>query len=124
MAERLRKATAEARLTTDELDERLGAALTARTYRELDVLVSDLPVKRARSRGPVWARPVLAAAIVLATAAVLALVALIVTGVIAAWGLWLLFGWFCFGRRRWGYAHRRRLSPPPHRGVGPGHYWA
>lgn len=43
VAERLRHAAAEGRLFADELEERLGAALSARTYGELDVLVSDLP---------------------------------------------------------------------------------
>jgi len=124
VAERLRKASTEGRLTTDELDERLGSALSARTYRELEALVADLPAKRPRARNPAWARPALAAAIVLATIAVLALVALIVTGVFAAWGLWLLFGWFWFGRRHRGYGCARRMHPHPRRSVGPGHFWA
>jgi hypothetical protein len=34
------------RLTTDELDERIGGAFGARTLRELDVLLSDLPRER------------------------------------------------------------------------------
>jgi len=56
IAERLRHATAEGRLTPDELEERLGALYRSRTYGELDALVSDLPVTRApaavRRRGP------------------------------------------------------------------------
>jgi hypothetical protein len=43
VAERLRAAALEGRLTSDELDERLGAAYAARTYGELDELLSDLP---------------------------------------------------------------------------------
>ena len=125
VAERLRKATAEGRLTTDELDERLGVALSARTYRELDVLVADLPAKRRRPSSAVRVRPGLAVATGLATVAVLALVALVVTGVLAAWGTWLLFAWFFFGRRRWCYARsRRHLAARPHHRVGAGHYWA
>jgi DUF1707 SHOCT-like domain len=36
----------------DELDERVGAALTARTYGELTALVSDLPAARDTPAGP------------------------------------------------------------------------
>jgi hypothetical protein len=43
VVELLRVAAGDGRLTLQELDERVGAALTARTYRELAVLVSDLP---------------------------------------------------------------------------------
>ena len=43
VAERLRRAAAEGRLLTEELEERLGAALSAKTYGELDAIVSDLP---------------------------------------------------------------------------------
>jgi Domain of unknown function (DUF1707) len=39
----LREAAAEGRLTPDELDERMGAALTARTLGELATLTADLP---------------------------------------------------------------------------------
>lgn len=42
-AERLRRAAAEGRLDTDELEERLEAALGARTYAELEAVVADLP---------------------------------------------------------------------------------
>jgi hypothetical protein len=53
VAERLRTAAAEGRLFDDELELRLGAALSARTYGELDALVSDLPIpdvaRRSRS---------------------------------------------------------------------------
>ncbi|MHC3426784.1 DUF1707 SHOCT-like domain-containing protein [Streptomyces sp. DT18] len=43
VAERLREAAAEGRIDFDELDERLGAALGARTYGELRPLLADLP---------------------------------------------------------------------------------
>ncbi len=39
----LREAAAEGRLTPDELDERMGAALAARTLGELAALTADLP---------------------------------------------------------------------------------
>jgi hypothetical protein len=43
VAERLRHAAAEGRLLAEEFEERLGTALSARTYGELDAIVSDLP---------------------------------------------------------------------------------
>jgi Domain of unknown function (DUF1707) len=43
VAEILRVAAGDGRLTSDELDERLEAALTARTYAELAALTTDLP---------------------------------------------------------------------------------
>jgi hypothetical protein len=51
-AERLRRATQEGRLPTDEFDERLGQALRARTYAELDAIVADLPVEPGLLRRP------------------------------------------------------------------------
>jgi Domain of unknown function (DUF1707) len=44
VAEQLRIAAGDGRLTAAELDERLELALSARTYRELSALVADLPV--------------------------------------------------------------------------------
>ena len=43
VVERLRVAAGDGRLTAEELDERVEAALTARTYGELDRLTTDLP---------------------------------------------------------------------------------
>jgi hypothetical protein len=43
----LREAAGDGRLTAEELDERLEAALTARTVRDLAVLTADLPAPRA-----------------------------------------------------------------------------
>ncbi|WP_329457024.1 DUF1707 SHOCT-like domain-containing protein [Streptomyces sp. NBC_01497] len=50
VVERLRVAAGDGRLTSDELEERLEVALTARTYQELEAVVVDLPVA-----GPAWA---------------------------------------------------------------------
>ena len=58
IAERLRIATAEGRLATDELEERLDALYRARTYGELDTLVADLPEATptdSHIRLPAWA---------------------------------------------------------------------
>jgi hypothetical protein len=43
VAERLRNAATEGRLTAEELEDRMHHALSARTYGELDGLVTDLP---------------------------------------------------------------------------------
>src|SRR6516225_3320288 len=43
IAELLRVAAGDGRLTAEELDERLELALTARTYDDLKALVADLP---------------------------------------------------------------------------------
>lgn len=47
VAEKLRIAAAEGRIGFEELDERLGQALRARTYGQLRALVADLPVQPA-----------------------------------------------------------------------------
>lgn len=51
VVELLQVAAGEGRLTVDELDERLEAALTARTLRELAVLTADLPAGGLLSAG-------------------------------------------------------------------------
>jgi hypothetical protein len=48
VAERLRTAHAEGRLTVEEFGERLDAAFAARTMGELAGLTADLPAERAR----------------------------------------------------------------------------
>ena len=45
VVELLRVAAGDGRLTAEELDERLEAALTARTYGELAALTTDLPAR-------------------------------------------------------------------------------
>ena len=60
VAERLREAFAEGRLTDTELDDRLGRALAARTVADLAPLTLDLPVyplRRARRHTPPATRP-------------------------------------------------------------------
>ncbi|MBC3843253.1 DUF1707 domain-containing protein [Streptacidiphilus sp. 4-A2] len=50
MAEKLRTAAGEGRIDLGELDERLDRAYSARTYRELDVLVADLEQRPSGER--------------------------------------------------------------------------
>jgi hypothetical protein len=56
VAERLRHAAAEGRLNADELEGRLQALFSARTYGELDALLADLPAGPSPSRRPVRVR--------------------------------------------------------------------
>jgi len=105
VAERLRHAAAEGRLLTEELEQRLEASFSARTYGQLDGIVADLPGPRVVAPGGTrrlaWLRPALAVAIAVpVTLAVIAMVVFAVTGVLAMWMLWLAAGWWFFGRRR------------------------
>jgi len=52
VAETLRIAAGDGRLSADELDQRLEAALTARTYGELAALTRDLPAVRGAPTAP------------------------------------------------------------------------
>jgi hypothetical protein len=109
-AELLKEAHAAGYLTLEEVDERLGNALAARTRGELDRLVADLPPewRASQERGqrpvgqPARQRPTLPA-----EAAWLIPLVIVVTGVILLailtrgffpWPLlWIFF--FAFGRR-------------------------
>jgi hypothetical protein len=53
----LKSAFAEERLAKDELDDRLGRALAARTWEDLDALVADIPAGPRPARPPVPAAP-------------------------------------------------------------------
>jgi len=112
--ELLKEAHVAGYLTLAEIDERLSAALAARTRDELDRLVADLPPDwRARQLGtpaPPTRRTAPPAAWWLAPLAAL-LVAMVVFAFIthAVFFPWpLLWVWFAFGRRhRGGWNHRR-----------------
>jgi hypothetical protein len=117
VAERLRQAATEGRLLTEELEQRLEAALSARTYGQLNAVVADLPGRRlatpAETHKLAWVPPAMAIAIAVPVAlAVIAAVVLAVTGGLAMWVLWLAAGWWFLGRRgrrRYGARHRRSL---------------
>lgn len=113
IAERLRQAATEGRLLPDELDERLGVALSAKTYGELDGLVADLPAPvpapAARVSTPARRRPAV-------PVAVLVILVLLVAGAVASavtghahgghggpqfiWIVFVALGWRYFSRRR------------------------
>lgn len=100
VAERLRNAAAEGRLVAEELEDRLGGVFSARTYGQLDALVSDLPAPRGK-RGhafPLWLRASFAVALVLSVLAVVAMAALVLAGLASAWVVWIIVMWAAFGR--------------------------
>jgi hypothetical protein len=88
-ADRLRVATAEGRLTAEELEERMRAALSARTYGELDALVADLPEEHhgAVAPGRDGSPPVAAPAHLPATRTNGLAIASLVLGFFWLWGL-------------------------------------
>jgi Domain of unknown function (DUF1707) len=123
VAERLRRAAVEGRLEHDELEQRLDAALRARTYGELDRLLVDLPAPRAapRPRAPVAVRSALALAIPVAMTLVAVIVVVTVVAVAAAgWMVWMLIwlmvwmgrGAHRHGRRRHGHVRRVHRTRP------------
>lgn len=57
MVEVLRIAAGDGRLSAEELDERLEAALTARTFGELAVLTTDLPAAAGTATAALLPRP-------------------------------------------------------------------
>jgi Domain of unknown function (DUF1707) len=115
--ERLRQAAAEGRLLTEELEQRIEAALSARTYGQLDALLADLPGRSLQAPREThrlaWVPPALGLAIIIPAAlAVLAAVVLALAGVLTMWWLWLLVGWWFFGHpRRRIYGARYGRSP-------------
>ena len=119
IAERLRAAAAEGRLTSDELEERLETALSARTEAELEPLVADLPAAglatppAARSERRRWDRDHVRAYVGVS----LMLVAIwALTGAGYFWPIWPMLGWgiavFADTGGRLGRPCRRRSSTP------------
>jgi hypothetical protein len=121
VADRLRQAAGEGRLLAEELEERLTRALRARTYGDLDPLVADLPrpaAPRRRLTPAIILLRLVAAIAALAVAALVIIVAVfLVTGFLAGWGLWLLAGWWFFGRH--GRHRPTAIQWSRRRGYGP-----
>lgn len=116
-AERLRHATGEGRLVAEELEERLGAVFSARTYGDLDAVVADLPrgsveprrqpktLAHLRSVPPVALLVLLPVTMALVVAAVV-----VVATLFMVWGLLVAIGWLAFGHRHPHYGLRYRRS--------------
>ncbi len=121
VAERLRQAAVEGRLDPDELEQRLDAALRAKTYGDLDGLLGDLPakpVKWERPRGGVAPAASLAVVMVLRTLVALAILGAVLVAAAATLAWWMIgLAVFlvirschgCRGHRRHAGWHR-----PPH----------
>ncbi|HMJ95105.1 MAG TPA: DUF1707 domain-containing protein [Thermoleophilaceae bacterium] len=110
VAERLRGAAGEGRLTPAELEERLEGAFSARTDAELEPLVADLPAARRppRPRDRTHERTYFA---------VMALLVAIwaLTGMGYFWPIWPMLGWgigVLADAGRLGRPCRRRSSNP------------
>jgi hypothetical protein len=116
VAERLRKATAEGRLLAEELEERLEATFSARTYGELESVISDLPrepVKRARrSSLPIpWPAAVFALVVLMPVVVAVMVAALVlVASMFAMWVVMAAVVAAIFGRHRVPYGPHRYYS--------------
>ena len=101
IAARLHRAAVEGRLEPDELEQRLHAALRARTYGELGRLVADLPrpLERRRIDTPLVLAVLLRVLVLVAVVATV----LVVFAVTAAWWLIWMVLWV---------ALRARHGPP------------
>jgi Domain of unknown function (DUF1707)/2TM domain len=136
VAERLRAAAGEGRLSSEELEERLERALSARTQAELEPLLADLPAPTAPppARRPLAVlRPALAARpdfgpYVAVSVMLVGIWAL--TGMGYFWPIWPILGWgisFVAPGRLGGSCRRRSSNPgsstvrsPSSRAAAPG----
>jgi len=121
VAERLRHAAGEGRLEPDELEERLHAALRARTYGDLGRLLADLPAKpmaweRRRAVARPAARTALAVAVSVALTLAVVAAVVIVAAVMATW--WILWAVVFFGLRG-RHSYHARFGPRRHWDRGP-----
>ena len=91
IAERLREAAVEGRLSPEELERRLETALAAPTYADLEGVVADLPQPRPPS--PPRRRPELGAFV---ATLVLLLAEWSMAGIGYFWPLWPILGWGVF----------------------------
>ena len=115
IAERLRGAAAEGRLGAEELEERLERAFGARTYAELDAVVTDLPAAERPPAAPARRPHPERQAFVLTSVLLVAIWAL--TGAGYFWPVWPILGWGAFllpASRRLGFpVCRRNASSRP-----------
>jgi hypothetical protein len=103
VAERLRIAAVEGRLEPHELEERLHTALRARTYGELDLVLSDLPRRTPAPRqrpGPTATGVVLALAVRLVVLTLVLAALIAAFAVTAAWWILGLVVWLSLRSRR------------------------
>jgi hypothetical protein len=132
VVDRLREAAGEGRLEPNELEQRVGGALRARTYGDLAELLADLPGdgrvllrSAGRRTKPVARSAMLGGGILGAVTVAIALVALVAMLVlaVAAWWIALALFWLvCCGPRRhlvWGPGRRKSVSARHVHRTGP-----
>jgi hypothetical protein len=132
IVDRLRKASAEGRLASHELEHRVTTALKAQTYAELDATVADLPGSRVapgrsgRQKVLLTVRDHPALLLIAIPVAVVTVAMLIAVTVL--WSTFIVL-MFVLGHRRfphrgpWMYAGRR-FGPPRRPDGRPRGYWA
>ena len=114
VTERLRAAAVEGRLEAWELEERVGRALSARTYGELDRLLRDLPAGRRRSSGVALTAFGLTVRLIVLFVVVSAVI--VAAALSAAWWLLCALVWLTL---RGGRASRPRRTIHRHRPAHP-----
>jgi hypothetical protein len=106
VVEQLRRAAGEGRLDTDELEERVEAALRSRTDAELARVTADLPSERRGRRRRREAGRLREHRLAFAVAAPGMIGIWAFTGADYFWPIWPILGWgsglYCNGRRRRG----------------------
>ena len=107
VTERLRQAAGEGRLDPDELEDRVHVALRARTYGELDRVVSDLPAKRVAVALPTASTAVAVATRVAVLLVVVSLALVDAALTVAWWLLWALMRAHGYAAGRFGAQPRR-----------------
>jgi Domain of unknown function (DUF1707) len=98
VVDRLRSAAGEGRLAAPELEHRVGTALAARTYGELDATIADLPGPRRQRRTAVSALRAHPVLLLAAIPVVLVAVALLAAITVASLAIAAVL--FIIGRRR------------------------
>jgi hypothetical protein len=122
VADRLHKAAVEGRLEPEELEERLHAALRARTYGDLRRLLADLPAAPAtwpsRSTGVLpTAGLMLGVAVRIAVVLVAVAVVVAFAAVMTAWWVLWAFVFVALRARRIGWNDSAAWRPPRPRRV-------
>ena len=138
IVERLRHAATEGRIAAEELEQRVSAALKARTYGDLEATVADLPRDRERS-GPRERTPARRAAagwaltavrsnpwLIVFTIPVLAVTAAMLVAITIVWAVMMVVVMVLGGRPRpprgpWMYTRQHAVYGPRRR---PRSYWA
>jgi hypothetical protein len=130
VVDRLRNAAAEGRLAAHELEQRVAAALRARTYGELDATVSDLPSSRRSQPRRAAVASLREHPMLLVAAIPVVLVAVALLAAITVASLALGAAVFLLTRRRMTYlgpgtyAYRRCVGPYGRAGGRARGYWA